>query len=804
MKHYIQAMIAWFSIITLFAQMIPIYHAYANTDEVMYPLQEISKLECRFEDFDTLGSNCKEDLPILHTKDYQKYASKNGGYNDFTRLYTVLWGSSYKYWWDVGSGWHQGTDIATAKGTPVYSIADGKVIAVGNDLSWGIYVSIQHTINGKDIISNYAHLSAKWVTKGERVSIGDKIGEVGSTGNSTGNHLHFQIDFPNAFHPYYYSYKACPYSYYEITEKGLCFTELSNNTVDPLAFLESNGAILEHRQTQIHVTTDTQTPETKKERTTQTDDSKTQSQDVDTPDIFSTTVYLDIGTSSQVKEVQRIYNKLGYYDGRTSGDYEDVIEAVIAYQLDTGVLSSREDDGAWWFWPKTRAQTKKDYDVYVASWGKQVLTVSKPANNVTATPKPNPPKVTTQTVSRKNLMTREERETKEIQDFLNMYDIRLHDTISHVVAGTAQHTTLSIKNSRGKGFRGNTPWSITFEFDTSMIDVFPQSFYNFTDGTRNIKITGKKAGNTPVKIKIGDVIVDTLSITVGEPWKTIESESAKLYIHPSGVIGQENRGIVLMKDPYGNKLLKTPYEGTFSIHADKNVEYCIKKWNIADVKEVYRRNCYDSEYQDTLTYDYTDTVWGLLLFGYRVKETGKTTLNVQAEAKQTSIATHTTHIDLPKWLTQEHVYFNEIMVVLQSWVVADVKKWYFLEDRPLTQYDANLWIANMLRVSGETEKLKNLWDIPKSKTVNIKREDLLTMLAQTLEPTVRTSQSDTYIDYDQDGETLVENVLGDAYQWKDDFWANYFQPGKKITRGEAAYMIVQALEHQNHGSLVRR
>jgi len=73
----------------------------------VYPLKEISKLECRFQDFKDLGSNCKESLPILKTKDYGKYAKQNGGYNKFTRLYTVLWGSSYKYGWDVGHGGHQ-------------------------------------------------------------------------------------------------------------------------------------------------------------------------------------------------------------------------------------------------------------------------------------------------------------------------------------------------------------------------------------------------------------------------------------------------------------------------------------------------------------------------------------------------------------------------------------------------------------------------------------------------------------------------------------------------------------------------
>jgi hypothetical protein len=81
----------------LFNTLIPFQVSAASSDELIFPLKEISKLECRFEEFGTLSSNCKQDLPILDPDDYSKYATKNGGYNDYTRIYTVLWGSSYKY-----------------------------------------------------------------------------------------------------------------------------------------------------------------------------------------------------------------------------------------------------------------------------------------------------------------------------------------------------------------------------------------------------------------------------------------------------------------------------------------------------------------------------------------------------------------------------------------------------------------------------------------------------------------------------------------------------------------------------------
>jgi hypothetical protein len=48
-----------------------------NADKIIYPLKQISILDCRFTDFAELSSDCKQDLPVLNTKDYKKYAVEN-------------------------------------------------------------------------------------------------------------------------------------------------------------------------------------------------------------------------------------------------------------------------------------------------------------------------------------------------------------------------------------------------------------------------------------------------------------------------------------------------------------------------------------------------------------------------------------------------------------------------------------------------------------------------------------------------------------------------------------------------------
>ena len=103
---------------------------------------------------------------------------------------------------------HNGIDLAAPTGTPVYATADGTVGRADWFSSYGLYVAIEH---GGDIETRYAHMSRLAVAAGERVKKGDVIGYVGSTGRSTGPHLHYEVRVAgNAVNPIPYMAETAP------------------------------------------------------------------------------------------------------------------------------------------------------------------------------------------------------------------------------------------------------------------------------------------------------------------------------------------------------------------------------------------------------------------------------------------------------------------------------------------------------------------------------------------------------------------------------------------------------------------
>lgn len=85
---------------------------------------------------------------------------------------------------------HNGADFAGPSGTPIVSTADGVVVFAGRQSGYGNLVEVRHAFG---MTTRYAHLSRIRVSEGERVSRGERIGDMGNTGRSTGTHLHYEV-----------------------------------------------------------------------------------------------------------------------------------------------------------------------------------------------------------------------------------------------------------------------------------------------------------------------------------------------------------------------------------------------------------------------------------------------------------------------------------------------------------------------------------------------------------------------------------------------------------------------------------
>ena len=175
-------------------------------DEVDDYVKELDKSSAAYESYIKKLEQEKKaadaEIDRILKEYYQNQNPSSGGSYDTSSSWAWPLGSAscyisshYGYRNPSISGWgfHGGTDITGGgiHGKPVYATKAGKVItAVTSNTGYGIYVLIDH---GNGYSSLYAHMSARYVNTGDTVKKGQMIGRVGSTGNSTGPHHHFEI-----------------------------------------------------------------------------------------------------------------------------------------------------------------------------------------------------------------------------------------------------------------------------------------------------------------------------------------------------------------------------------------------------------------------------------------------------------------------------------------------------------------------------------------------------------------------------------------------------------------------------------
>lgn len=156
-----------------------------------------------------------------------------------TNITTQKWGAYF-----AGNGYHLGTDLGSAKNksSDVVSIADGvvyRVVKESQSAGWGNMILVKHTLpNGKVFYSGYAHLKSMSVKEGTTVTAGTKLGVMGSSGYSTGPHLHL-LCFSGSF-----SKSSLPKGYVSKKITGDSCTVGGLTYYNPLKVISSNGSII--------------------------------------------------------------------------------------------------------------------------------------------------------------------------------------------------------------------------------------------------------------------------------------------------------------------------------------------------------------------------------------------------------------------------------------------------------------------------------------------------------------------------------------------------------------------------------
>lgn len=166
----------------------------------------LGQTQAEKEKYEKLLSNIENEIYALEASkvvDYSNIPAAKGGYFDYpvskpsiTQTYGCLQDAfarrSYPACNNGKGGFHNGFDFGKNSGTNIFAVKDGKVIGSGDNgrYAYGKWLAIDH---GDGLVTLYGHFSSKSASKGASVKAGQQIGVMGTTGYSTGVHLHFSV-----------------------------------------------------------------------------------------------------------------------------------------------------------------------------------------------------------------------------------------------------------------------------------------------------------------------------------------------------------------------------------------------------------------------------------------------------------------------------------------------------------------------------------------------------------------------------------------------------------------------------------
>jgi hypothetical protein len=400
-------------------------------------------------------------------------------------------------------------------------------------------------------------------------------------------------------------------------------------------------------------------------------------------------------------------------------------------------------------------------------------------------------------------MTREEIEAKEYESFIksNSFNLDLKNVWWNIKIWYTSKIDFKInKKYKNKPFRGNTPLNISIVTDERILKVFPKKFYNFSDWKREIRLTWIKSWVTNVQIRFWTKTIKTYKIRVYSPNDKIYLKSWKIYGQSKVILSDSVKGIAFFRDKVRKRLINIKYTWTYKLKWIWDTKVCIKKWSLKNLSRIHKKSCNLGSYKNEIEFTYDDTVAWILLFDYKsVWKNAK--VEIINTYNNTILADKKLTVSNPKWLKNNYAYKSDVIDVLKNDIATNSSKWYFLENRAITEYDSKVWMRNTLsKVKAKTyeqevinkidEKLAQLWKEPSSKYKTITRKEFLEKSYKYLvlkNPNLKHLK--TYKDLDSVLNKKASALFLNNITWKDKFGKDYFQPKKKITRWEVAFIL---------------
>lgn len=390
----------------------------------------------------------------------------------------------------------------------------------------------------------------------------------------------------------------------------------------------------------------------------------------------------------------------------------------------------------------------------------------------------------TEIVSRQELMM------TELQLFLARYNLTGKSNIPSnlLYKWDSGQIMLNVRDSgRNKPFNWVLPQEIEVSYDPKIISVLPKALTYIEKWERPIQIKALKEWTTQINLKFNWKILKSFDIRVAnDRWTIVEWNKAWIYAFWKFVTWGEYWWAAIMKDSFLKNIISVKYNWTFTLKVTGNAKLCSMKLNMSDAGALNKlTNMKCENLVDSVDYNYSNTLKWIFIFKIIPTWTEKIKLEILKDWK-VIWTQYVLSIKEPSDVKKNITYYTQISEWIKKlYFRIDTRNWKFLSTTNIKESDATYWIKNIF-----PKAQSKAWSNYKYPT----RLEFLKLISELI--WIKSKNTKVWFrDVSDKNSFPYTNILIDYdIKFQDQFWKNYLQPNKKITRWEAAYILSKLKE----------